>query len=197
MSWFDHSRYWLGVLFVTSIPPAIVWWFAVHPFVSFWRRLGKRATFTVIGTVYLGSMVALFLIRDPLIGRDLGFSAWQITTGVLFYGLTTALAIQRKRHLTMRILAGVPEIDPTDEKNRLLQEGIYARIRHPRYVEFILGSLALALVINYVGVWIMYAVTVIGILLIIPLEERELRDRFGQAYVEYCARVPRFVPRLR
>lgn len=27
------------------------------------------------------------------------------------------------------------------------------------------------------------------------MEERELRERFGQEYVEYSAEVPRFIPR--
>ena len=31
--------------------------------------------------------------------------------------------------------------------------------------------------------------------MIIEMEERELRERFGQEYAEYCIRVPRFVPR--
>ncbi len=31
----------------------------------------------------------------------------------------------------------------------------------------------------------------------LPLEERELRQRFGRPYRRYCEVVPRFVPRLR
>jgi protein-S-isoprenylcysteine O-methyltransferase Ste14 len=31
----------------------------------------------------------------------------------------------------------------------------------------------------------------------LPLEERELRERFGGPYRRYCELVPRFVPRLR
>jgi len=34
-----------------------------------------------------------------------------------------------------------------------------------------------------------------GVLLIVRIEEHELRDRFGAEYEAYCARVPRFVPR--
>jgi protein-S-isoprenylcysteine O-methyltransferase Ste14 len=29
----------------------------------------------------------------------------------------------------------------------------------------------------------------------IAIRRRELRDRFGEEYIEYCRRVPRFVPR--
>jgi protein-S-isoprenylcysteine O-methyltransferase Ste14 len=31
----------------------------------------------------------------------------------------------------------------------------------------------------------------------VVLEERELRERFGEAWVEYSRRVPRFVPHRR
>lgn len=35
------ARYWIGVLLVVSMPPAILWWFVVHPFIGFWRRVGR------------------------------------------------------------------------------------------------------------------------------------------------------------
>lgn len=74
---------------------------------------------------------------------------------------------------------------------------IYGRIRHPRYVEFMVGGTGWALILNYLGVYLLMAITVLMLFVIVLLEERELRDRFGEAYVEYCARVPRFIPRLR
>jgi hypothetical protein len=35
-----------------------------------------------------------------------------------------------------------------------------------------------------------------GIYLIALLEEKELRDHFGDIYQAYCRKVPRFVPKL-
>ena len=39
-------------------------------------------------------------------------------------------------------LAGVPEIEHGEKEGVLLQEGIYGRIRHPRYMEFLLGEMS-------------------------------------------------------
>ena len=36
--------------------------------------------------------------------------------------------------------------------------------------------------------------TLTALLAIIHVEERELRDRFGEEYVRYCDRIPRFWP---
>ncbi len=55
--------------------------------------------------------------------------------------------------------------------------------------------LAYALVANYVGGYIVSALCLPTIYLMVLLEERELRARFGMEYLEYCQRVPRFVPK--
>ncbi len=57
------------------------------------------------------------------------------------------------------------------------------------------GSVGWALILNYLGVYLMTAAVVMAIFFIVVLEERELRDRFGDAYLEYSKRVPRFIPR--
>ena len=55
-----------------------------------------------------------------------------------------------------------------------------------------LGCAAIA---NHVGTWLLWALCFPGVHLVVRLEERELRERFGTAYEAYCRRVPRYLPR--
>ena len=59
-----------------------------------------------------------------------------------------------------------------------------------------IGTLAWALFVNYVGVYVLAILTLPGLYLVAVLEERELLERFGDEYARYRERVPRFVPRL-
>jgi hypothetical protein len=70
MHTFDTIRYFAGVLLVVTLPPAVVWWFIIHPFVGFWRRVGaRRALWANIVIMALG-IVGLWFVRNPLVGRD-------------------------------------------------------------------------------------------------------------------------------
>jgi protein-S-isoprenylcysteine O-methyltransferase Ste14 len=70
-------------------------------------------------------------------------------------------------------------------------------MRHPRYVELSLFVLGYTLAANYLATYVLCAVMVPVLYAIVLLEERELRDRFGEAYEAYHKQVPRFVPRKR
>lgn len=72
--------------------------------------------------------------------------------------------------------------------------GIYARIRHPRYMGSLIAILGACLLAGTRVMWILAAVWSLLTLVAIMFEERELRARFGAAYEEYCRQVPRFVP---
>jgi protein-S-isoprenylcysteine O-methyltransferase Ste14 len=190
----DRLRYGIAVVLVMGMPPGVGWWFLVHPFVGFWRRIGPGATFTLLTTFLLGSAAGLFLARDLLVRGDLG-TRWPLIA--LAAGLVVAAgAIQRsrRRHLRLPTLVGLPEVAP-GRGGRLLTEGIYGRIRHPRYVEWTLAVAGWSLVANYASVYALTALTVLALAAVVPLEERELRQRFGREYDDYCRRVPRFLPR--
>jgi len=186
----------LAVLVVATVPPGIVWWYVVHPFVGFWRRLGPRVTLWVVGITMVALMAVLGVARAWLVGADLGTNWVLAALGVACLAIAIAVGIKRRRYLTKRILAGIPEL-ARDEPGTLLTEGPYAVIRHPRYVEVLVGVLGYALVANYVGGYVLVALSVPALHLVVVLEERELAARFGTAYEAYRARVPRYIPRRR
>lgn len=106
------------------------------------------------------------------------------------------LRVRIARELKKRILVGIPELDPASHGVRLLTEGIYSRVRHPRYAQAMVAAIASAMFTNYLASYVAALVMVTGMFGLVPLEERELRDRFGAEYEAYRARVPHFTPHL-
>lgn len=191
----DDARYVFAVLVVTFLPPGLAWWFVVHPFIGFWRRLGPRWTLTLVGAGAILVVTALMLVRDRLVMADLGTHPPLFAPAAALFGIAVWIAVKRRRLLTTHILAGFPELESDGGGGALLTEGIYGLIRHPRYVEVAIGTLGYALFANYLGAYLVAAATIPVLHLIVLLEERELADRFGEAYEEYRRRVPRYLPR--
>ena len=189
----DKARWFVAVLMIVMLPPAIGAWYIIHPFTRFWRRLGTVASFFVIYSLLIAGAVLLWHLSPRLVGRDLGFQPLLLALAVPAVVAGGSIARQRRRHLNQRILVGVPEISTAD-KGRLLTEGIYARTRNPRYLEFLLLSFGYVAFANYTGAWMVYLLTFPAIHLVVLLEETELRERFGAEYEEYCRRVPRYKP---
>ena len=87
---------------------------------------------------------------------------------------------------------------PVDPPQHLVVSGLYCYVRNPMYVGAVLVVLAEALyfgspwlVIYAAGLWaILHTAMLI-------LEEPQLQRRFGTAYDEYQAQVPRWIPKLR
>jgi len=191
------ARYVVAVLLLMSLPPGVFLWFFIHPFASFWRRLGPVWTYSILSVPVVLYMAGVFFARDLLVGVDYGTSYVAIALAIVCGVGGARIAIARRKLLTAGVLTGMPELSEARYPGTLLNEGIYARVRHPRYVEILLLSLAYALFANYLGAYVLILLLLPAIYLLVVIEERELRDRFGEAYEDYCRRVPRFVPRGR
>jgi protein-S-isoprenylcysteine O-methyltransferase Ste14 len=192
----NTARYVLAVVLLVSLPPGMLLWFVIHPFVGFWRRLGPVWTYVILTGPVIAMMVGLYVGRDLLLGADLGTSIPLTVPAVTCLVLGVVIAKKRSKYLTKAILTGIPELRREGgDRGTLLTEGIYGRIRHPRYVEILFWVAAYAFLANFLGIYVLLVLSVPTIYLIVLLEERELRARFGEEYEEYCRRVPRFVPR--
>ena len=189
----DKVRWFVAVLIVVMVPPSIGAWYLIHPFARFWRRLGTVASFFVISSLLISAAVLLWHVSPALVGRDLGFQPWLLVPAATAAVAGGYIAKKRRKYLTQRVLVGTPELSKTDP-GKLLTEGIYARTRNPRYLEFLLLCFVYVAVANYSGAWVVYLLMFPAIHLVVLLEEPELRDRFGAEYEEYCRRVPRYIP---
>ena len=189
-------RYVLAWILLVFLPPAILYWFAVHPLAALWRRVGVWAGLVAGFSVLVVSATALALLSPLLLRTDYGFSWPLAALGVALSIAAVVIQRQRRRYLTLRVLLGIPELAADPAAGRLFTEGIYARLRHPRYVEVVLAMTGYALVANYLTGYVVVALSVLGIYLVVLLEERELHARFGRQWEEYVERTPRFLPRL-
>jgi hypothetical protein len=192
----DTLRYGLAVVLLITMPLSVGLWYAIHPFARFWRRIGPVWTYVVLaGPCGLVAWL-LWRAREVLLGADLGTQPALLALAVPSVLAGAAVARVRRRRLSSRILTGIPELSSNDP-GHLVAEGIYARVRNPRYVEFLFFVLAYAAFANYAGTWVLYGLAFPAIHAVVLLEERELRERFGAEYLDYCRRVPRYIPRGR
>ena len=190
-SYADTARYVMAVLVLISLVPGCVFWFAIHPFIGFWRRVGRFGATLIGGAAMIVAIAFLYLLRDTLLGQDFGTQVWLWLPAAVLLVVAQAIERVRKKHLKFNILTGGPEFSGDGTASTLLQEGIYGRMRHPRYFAWVLAILGWALFANYLGLYVYVAISWAFIYALILIEERELLARFGAAYEAYSRRVPR------
>jgi protein-S-isoprenylcysteine O-methyltransferase Ste14 len=189
-------RYFIALVLVVSLPPLFLYWLLIHPLIKFWRAKGVGVTYTAILTIIAIAMLSLFSIRHELLATDFGTSVPLVAIGIFCLILAGAMRFAIQKHLSVQVLLGLPEIAPDRYPRTLVTDGIYARLRHPRYVQLLIALVGYALIANHLASYIIVALWLPAIYFIVALEEQELREHFGELYANYCRRVPRFIPRI-
>lgn len=187
----------LALVYAVLFFPAPFFWLIIHPFIGFWRRFGNRS-FWIALPLWLISAAALILLRHRIFADYLGRSPLSGAAGLLLIGLGLWIGHHVHRDFGLRRLGGLPEMNPDRYGRALIGEGIYSRLRHPRYVEYMISFVGFALLTGAAGVFVLAFLTIVMyVFLVAPLEEREIRERYGTEYEAYARAVPRFFPRLR
>jgi protein-S-isoprenylcysteine O-methyltransferase Ste14 len=186
----------LALLYSMAFFPAPLFWLVIHGGIRFWRRLGHRS-FWVTLPLWIACDTALFLARHWILGERFERNVVTWTFGLALIAAALALGHTVYRDFGLRRLAGLPEISPGRYPDAMVTSGIYSSIRHPRYLEYMLTFFGLGLLTGAKGVFLLAIMTVLLYLIVTPLEERELREHYGESYEAYARAVPRFVPRLR
>ena len=192
----DRIRYLLGVGIVIVVPLGVLYWFIIHPWARWWRKWGPLRTYLAVLPVLAVLGALLFRVRGQLLGADLGTNWSLIGIALAISCPMTWLEIHYWRQLSIATLVGIPELSQ-HRKGVLLRDGIYGVVRHPRYLSAGAGLLVDALIVNHLGLYILLLSAVPPGLVMLAFEERELVERFGDAYRAYQRDVPRLIPRAR
>jgi protein-S-isoprenylcysteine O-methyltransferase Ste14 len=191
----ETIAYYLALAVVMAVSAALISRFVLHLFASWFRHTGPVAVRAVTVAVIIAVMCVIFLIRGPILRLHFGVKTPLVGVAVVLFGISSYLRMQVLRQIPMRAVLELPESGGQDS-GELITSGIYSRMRHPGYVAMSLAVAAAALFANYLATYVVALAYMPLIGLVAELEERELAERFPGAYRAYCARVPRFIPRL-
>jgi protein-S-isoprenylcysteine O-methyltransferase Ste14 len=140
--------------------------------------------------------VLVFLYRDVLLGVRVELPVMLRIAGLVLVGAGTILHLWTGELLGFKGLIGLPEIS-SKVKSRLVTNGPFSVVRHPTYLAHTLLFAGVFLITEVVAVGIVTLLDFIVInAVVMPLEDRELEDRFAKEYEDYKKRVPGFFPQL-
>jgi protein-S-isoprenylcysteine O-methyltransferase Ste14 len=94
------------------------------------------------------------------------------------------------------ISAGWQRLYVAQRRHELATDGIYAKMRHPQYVGFILIMIGFLFQWPTILTLAMFPVLVVMYVRLAKAEEREAIAEFGDAYRSYMKDVPGFIPKL-
>jgi len=149
--------------------------------------------FRFIGFFALIAILVLFAVRHPwLAALDFPLPAWLrwlgACVGLLSIALTAWVELELGRQFS-------PQLQLRQE-HRIVTSGPYARIRHPLYIALDGFGLSLALVSANWFFLGFFFLTLAGLFVRVPREERMLLDQFGEAYQTYMRSTGRFFPKM-
>ena len=139
-------------------------------------------SYAVAGALLLAEWALLWVVGSP-IWMSLAYLGWAILLGAMALIALPLVLLPRKGQ--------APRGGGVTRTTAVVSTGIYAVIRHPLYLGWMLVYVALVLIAQH---WLVALVAVAGtacMYLICMHEERRLLSRFGEEYARYMEVVPR------
>jgi protein-S-isoprenylcysteine O-methyltransferase Ste14 len=95
-------------------------------------------------------------------------------------------------------LQGIGTPAPVAPTRHLVVTGLYRYVRNPMYVAVVSAVLGQSMILGNLSLVLYAALSwLVTHLFVLSYEEPTLRKNFGDEYAEFCANVPRWIPRLR
>lgn len=207
----EHSNAY-GLWLLVIVNSAIFILFA-YSFTRFktkrdWRSFGAFSAFVVAYfTEMYGFPLTIYLLSGWLSKYYPGISLYSHDTGHLLH---TLFGMKGNPHFdTFHILSNIlifaglyivysgwSTLFAAQKKNELATTGLYAYVRHPQYDGFILVMIGFLLQWPTLITVVMFPILVYVYVRLARREEKETLAEFGEAYKQYAANTPAFIPRL-
>lgn len=171
-----------------------------------WRSFGAFSAFVVaLFAEMYGFPLTIYFLSGWLQARYPDFDFLSHDAGHLW---STLFGLTGDPHLSLlhilsnfSIAAGFiviatawPVLHEAQKRGELAATGLYARVRHPQYVGFLMILTGFLLQWPTILTLAMYPILVAMYVHLARREEGEARRKFGEAYERYVARVPAWIP---
>jgi protein-S-isoprenylcysteine O-methyltransferase Ste14 len=215
---------WLAVKYtfslafpLSSLPHrAIDWGFVVLNVILFslfilFIRFRRRVT-RLPSSIYLAFIVALFveMYGFPLTMYVLTWVLGSTFPGCLWYPLAVLTGEELFTSVFLGVILPVSNIiilfgillivfgwrKIYRAKGKLVTTGIYAHVRHPQYLGFLLLTLGMNILWVAISTLLLWPILAILYYRLAKKEDKELEERFGEEYRKYELAVPMLIPRI-
>ena len=205
------NDYGYGLWFLVVINTAVILLFAAsffHPRTGRdWRAFGAFSAFVIaLFTEMYGLPLTVYLLSSWLgsnfLGLDLTHNGGHLWSELVGWSGDPHLS---PFHLAsyvfigggfIAISAGWQRLLAAAQAGRMATDGVYAWVRHPQYLGFMLIMAGFLLQWPTIPTLLMFPALLLVYKRLAIREEAETRDRFGDEWDAYAERTPRFIPRL-
>jgi len=206
----DAPAYGLWPLVIISSAVFLIFAFSFTKPKTFrdWRSFGMFSAFIVaLFTEMYGFPLTVFLLSGWLGSRFPGLDLYSHNSGHLW---ETLLGWKGDPHFNplhilsnLLIFAGFimiasawDKLYKAQKEHALATTGLYARIRHPQYVGFVIIMFGFLLQWPTILTLAMFPILILMYAKLAVSEEKEMKNTFGKQYAEYKNKIPAFIPRL-
>lgn len=170
-----------------------------HPLVNFINRATQashpvRLLFTVLGaSLFIGTVILVVisgLALDRVLGRTWAFVS---TVSIILSAPLLLMAFYSTLWSAGKFFLSKASPVPMNPPRKLIVTGLYRYTRNPMQSGVYGILIGMAILLRSPGLAILAAVWIALLTWwLVTIEEPELEKRFGQDYIEYKKRVPRF-----
>jgi protein-S-isoprenylcysteine O-methyltransferase Ste14 len=128
------------------------------------------------------------LISIPIINSSISIFHFMISVPIILLGAW--FGIVGVKEITLKVAE-------THKPEKVINSGIYSKIRHPQYFGAILSHIGISLLLSVLYSLLFTPLIIFLIYLMSWKEEKELKKEFNEDYEDYKKHVPMLIPRLK